>query len=92
MNDQQSQLQVNAGFTGAELNMLHQGLEKVAAECHVFTNVLSFQNNTSLDPNTVTLLDYYGKRLKAIHQLQRRVIDMQVELEHKTKTNPGEIT
>lgn len=81
--EQPSSLQVNCGFTSGELHLLMQGTEKMISECHSHTTTLSNIPNGSMDDNTINILEYYSRRMKAIRDMQTRLQKLKEELTRK---------
>jgi|CXWL01.1.fsa_nt_gi hypothetical protein len=74
---------VNAGFSAADLHLLQQGLQRLINETHLHTSALANTPTGCMDENTVTILDYYSRRLNSIAAIQKRLTALKLELGRK---------
>lgn len=84
MPHQSSLLQVNAGFTSAELHYLKQGIAKVIVESRNHIAALVTTPANSIDSTETLLIEYYEKRIKENSSLMLRLDCMQEELTRKS--------
>lgn len=74
---------VSAGFSAADLHLLQQGMQRIIGETHLHTTALANIPTGCMDENTVTILDYYSRRLAAVAAIQKRLTALQLELGRK---------